>query len=608
MLSVSTMLFVIILLGAVLLFYNYLIITDFDTDSFTARLGVLTEYLRTVGDNVVPNIIGYVSHVNDNNYIVSYFYTDSLKLHETVAKNEFEEQFDFASQSFVRKRSDDTTASVSFVGNDIRKFVAHADDGDVVMDCGNGLFDGTSCAPEPICNAPNRKLPLTEDNLNELVFNRMAAKPKPLLHTEEHHPTAYIQCDGNSVPHIEECVSGETFVHDRCVYDPPLTTNGQGLVTFVDFSRPSYKISRIKIETRHYGNEPVNYGDEVAHDDESTLEIEDFTKKELEFDLMEPDIVITKMTKKLFYPMENASKFNKRAPPPSSMMIPVNAKFPYDHTPCLNADVGHTFVSSRIAKTQYFECLTGNNLFLHSCNSVLYDGSKHSCDVEKDCLQFENGTGEILNSIQTDNLLFDTGKSSCVDFKVQEIVECDTGDFVADKKFDHPLEVVFGVSLPREIFTDRCVEYDNRSVTVLRDAFDVTVTYHPEFSNSMIGRISKIESRAMLEKESLMSKFVTYSRDLGEICNESCFNLDCKTPDGLTVDILDNTKYNVCEEGKLVEEVTLEPDEYIENGQVKRLENYNGECRFEHSVDYFDIPYREVSGFSCAFTVPKLIL
>ena len=158
-----------------LLFYNYLIITDFDTDSFTARLGVLTEYLRTVGDNVVPNIIGYVSHVNDNNYIVSYFYTDSLKLHETVAKNEFEEQFDFASQSFVRKRSDDTTASVSFVGNDIRKFVAHADDGDVVMDCGNGLFDGTSCAPEPICNAPNRKLPLTEDNLNELVFNRMAA-------------------------------------------------------------------------------------------------------------------------------------------------------------------------------------------------------------------------------------------------------------------------------------------------------------------------------------------------------------------------------------------------------------------------------------------------
>lgn len=566
---------------------------------FTARLNVLREYLKTVGDrNTVPDVLGYVSHVDGHLFAVTYFYTDTLK---DAAREVYDERriiYNFAAQSFGWTPNDPTFSSISLMFDYERGFVAHADDGTVEIECGAAtVFDGYQCAPKPVCELPDVALPLTEDRLNRLVFDRLSARQKPEVGDDAFHPTAYVKCDSERVPHIEECLNGESFNGANCVYEPTVTTNGQGLVTSMDTARINTYTRRAfrKLRYEDYPDVEVNIDDSRPND---------ATELAVPF-----DVTARWARHGLWNLVDNAEKFANRTRPEIHLMVPVNHTHPFDVSPCLEHGQGHTFVSKIIAPNQFFECLSGDNMFLHSCGSVMFENGRHVCDFERECEQFERGTGTMLNSIRNDNITFDTGKSECKDYKIVEVVECDTGDFVADKKFEHPLGVSFRVGLPRQVFDaddDSCVEYDVNKVNIDNDYFAVMLRDSGP-SRSMVGRVSKILTQRLLNDSDRVSAFVTYSRDLGEVCLDpkNCVALDCDDiKSGIVADVLDNTRYNVCEEGVLIGEKFLARDEYVEEGQVNRLEGYDGQCRFEDGVDYFDIPYRTVDGYSCFFTVP----
>ncbi|AKN80709.1 VP91 [Diatraea saccharalis granulovirus] len=543
----SSVLLAIVLLIIVFVIYNNFIINDFDNEVFTIRLNTLREYLRGVGgNNTVPPTLGYVSHVDNNHYRLTFFDTINLKTVKEDTYNEEERVFDFGNQSLVEVNNNPQAASVSFVAEDERMFIAHTDDGAVLMDCQDGVFDGVQCLTTPVCDRPDINLPLTEDRLNQLVFNRLASRARPQLdNNSTYHPTIYVHCDKEQTPQLEECLNGEVFQGTRCVYDPVVTTNGGGLVSF------KYKTNIIK---------------------------------------------------------KTKFKVNVHKP---HLMFPVNYSYPFDAAPCLDHEPGYTFTSNRLATTQFFECLDNNNLFLHTCNNVLFQSGRHYCDEERDCAQFEDGTGVLINTIHNDNITFDTGKSVCEKYRIKEVVECDTGDFIADKKFSHPLNVTFDLRLPRQVFyEDTCTEYGYDRVVITNDSFTVKVDNFPELSTHMVGRVSKIINEQDYLKENSVSEFVTYSRDVNEICMDPKLftSLDCNKETGIVVDLFENTKYNVCKDGVLIEAgVVLNDDEYVEKNEVKKLIGYKGQCRYKDNDRYFDNINRVVDGYTCFFTIPSVL-
>ncbi|AAQ21687.1 vp91 capsid [Cryptophlebia leucotreta granulovirus] len=618
MLSASTMLIVVILLCLVFLFYNKFIVDDFDNESFAARLNVLKEYLRSA--DTVPNILAYVSHVDETNYLVTYFDTKNMQTIGREIYDETKEIFNFATQSFslVLNNNNRNISSIQYVSNDKSKFIAHTDDGEVVMDCEPGVFDGTKCASLPLCDQPNINLPLTEDRLNLLLFNQSSAQTKHITDNTISHPTAYVHCDSDAKPHINECLNGERFEYTKCVYDPPLLTNGQGVVIDGDINRINTNTINTNTANIQYKNKYTKYTLKQFGEPElipKNLKENNFANK------LGPVILMNKTkiaNKKFAYQHVDTSILTPtniidNLPPTKSesiLMVPVNYVYPFDASPCLQNDVGYKFVTNRIASNQFFECLNNNNLFLHSCiNNLTFNNGEYECDKEFDCEQFDDGSGIIFNNITNDNISFNTGISVCEGGKIINVTECDTGDFVADKKFSHPLSVNFEVQLPRQIFnteTNNCEAYSVRNVNVLNDTFLVSVKDHDYLSNSMVGRVSKIRDENDFVNSDMVSDFVTYSRDVGEIgLNSKTFTAeDCKN--NVTVDFLDNSRYNVCNDGDFVEQVILTNEEYIDfNGQLNKLNGYKGECRYKNDTPYFDLYKRFVNNYTCLFTVPS---
>ncbi|UYE99146.1 MAG: vp91 [Betabaculovirus sp.] len=574
MLSISSIVIVLILFVAVYTIYTKLVVDTFDDNLFSIHLNVLKEYLRTVGDNVgVPSTIGYVTHVYNNDYVVTYFDTTTLKSVGSEVHDATREEFSFASQTFFNVNLNENAASVSFVANDNRKFLAHLDDGTHIMSCENDqMFDGNQCVQKPICDRPNVNLPLTSDRLNRILFNSYASQQKPVDDDfSKHHPTAYVKCDSNSTPQIEECLNGEQFNGTHCVYDPVIQTNGKGVVGYVNFDKIT-KFAHTK--TFDYNNKNTNkFGDEY-----------ELNRKKVESNKIVKKLNFIK-SGRIFTKHVNVNADNNT----THYMVPVNHTHPFDVGPCLNHDIGYTFASVRVASSQYFECLENNNLFLHTCQeNVVVRNGRYECDMEKDCMEFENGTGVIINTIHNNNITFDTGKSVCENYRIIQVVECDTGDFVSDKTFSHPLHVTFNVALPSHVFdteTDSCVDYSLDKVHVTNDTFTVDVATYTSLKHNMIGRVSKINNIKQFFDSDKVSDFITYSRDVNEIAFDptNFTALDCVGDgDTILVDLLDNTRYNVCSNGVFVEEITLKNDEFVDNNnQMQKLNGYKGQCRYD---------------------------
>nr|ALN42023.1 vp91 [Cnaphalocrocis medinalis granulovirus] len=598
--SFTSLLVVIVLIFAVILFYYKFIIDDFNNDSYSVRLNVLKEYLRTIGDdNTVPAQLGYVSDINDTNhtYTVTYFDTTTLKLVSTHEYDESNHVFNFETQSVNRVwNNNPQAASVSRVSNDEHVFLAHADDGDLLMSCKNGKFVGDQCVPAPVCDQPNVKLPLTEHRLNMLVFNRLAAQSLSSSSSssinEPHHPTAYVQCDHNSEPSIVECLNGESFVNTQCVYQPSVVTNGGGVVMMPakelllntkSVSSPSLLLPHNKILAKN--------------------------KKFVYYSIPNDNNNNKTRTSVVTSPIINLSENTINISENIETIMPVNYEYAFDATPCIDKEVGHTFRTTNMGVNQYLECISNNNLFLHSCKeNIKFDDEtqQYRCDHNNDCDQFEDGTGVILNSIHNDNVMFHSGKTKCVNYRVVDVTECDTSNFVTKDFIYHPLmKITPHVGLPRQIYdadSDQCVDYDLDKLTINNNNFAIEFDTHSELITSVVGQITKIPSS--LEPINV-ADCVVYARDLHETCVNPHNGAPIDCIGVVTHDILNNETYNLCDEsGAFVEQVRLKPNEFVRKGELVQLSGYTGECRYMPGTNYLKLAERTVSNYRCLFTIP----
>ncbi|AEB00374.1 capsid vp91 [Clostera anachoreta granulovirus] len=624
MISVTSVLFMIFLVTMVLLFYNRFIVDDFNNVSFTTRLNVLKNYMRMVGDDMrVPHSLGYVSKVNGDTYTVTYFDTETMNDVDTQHHDRTVEEFNFVRQSYTPVNVGQlNSSSVSFVAYDPQKFVAHADDGDVIMHCEHGVFDGTQCVPMPVCERADINIPLTETVLNRLLFDRHSAQTKPQSNATKHHPTVYVHCDSDRFPHIEECPNGDTFNGHRCVSNPPIGTNGAGVVTSVKLDKvggnPYVVYSskmfgrRRRVTSKNKGITHVVQTDELqsmitdtAHDTRLSMIKTVACSRKI---LYSKNKAVNEML--VLQPLNLIDNHNELQIKRSTPMVPVNCTYPFDASPCLDNKLGHTFTYETLAPNQFLECLDNNNLLLHTCGSVSFKDGVHVCDVDSDCVDLKNGSGVVVNTIHGDNISFDTGRLTCLNHNIVNVLECDTTDFVSDKMFVHPFDVTFNITLPTQVYdayTQTCVDYNVDNVSINNDAFKVTVKDMPELSGSMVGRVSKIISQKALLDENMVSRFVTYSRDVGEVVLDpkTCTVTECgESNSGIIVDVLENGRYNLCRDGVLLNEVILKEDEYVDKGEIKRIEGYSGQCRYKDGDDYFDVPIRIIDGYKCEFTVP----
>lgn len=256
-------------------FYYKFIIYEFDDEVFDTRLMVLKEYLLNSRDGTpYPTELGYVSHVDNHQYRVTYFSTANLTELRYTTRDDREETFSFLEQSFSPVNTQNTliplllnngtestniASSVSFHPSDKTKYIAHLDDGDAEMDCKTGVFDGHQCVAFPVCDEPDTVLPMTENRLNRLVFNNNTSKAYDSVNEDvaPAHATLYVRCDENAVPHVEQCDDGEKFDGTSCVYDPILETQ-EGLVTNVQRGVSGNLLLRYdsnEVKFAEYGNE-----------------------------------------------------------------------------------------------------------------------------------------------------------------------------------------------------------------------------------------------------------------------------------------------------------------------------------------------------------------
>ncbi|AAS82646.1 ORF91 [Agrotis segetum granulovirus] len=649
MLSLSTLVVAIFLVIIVILFYNVFIEKDFNQSAFNAKVNALTEFLKN-NHEPLPRKLMFISHVFSPYYYITEFDVESFKTLSVKAHDERVEHFSFLDQIFREPNNDDSDSlserggapiytkfqnrikesSISFHPESVTKFIAHADDGDSIVECHNGEFNGAECIPYPICKQSNVDIPLTEDTLNRLVFNKLLARQRNITNVMKTHPSLYVRCDANLTPHMQECDIGETFLDNRCVTEPFLFTD-EGVVLNAKLNKfkvPNIKIVSAKLHKRYHNDIQEERKESAVRIVE--LDADDPPKNFVKTSFESPVGITSKNTNnyslRVNLGFQKTVGFNKDSldrsiieglkNKNSNLVFPINDNSLHDNTPCTEYGTGHTYIDLTIGTDQFIECLDNHNIFIHSCLTRGFMDGKYFCDKEEICTDFEFGAGEIINSLSNDHISFDTGKTVCSNYQITQIVECDTENVVPSKQFDHPFNVSLELNLPKEVYNgELCVPFDVDLVHIKNDNFKVNVEnkLNINFSKSMIGRVSKITTLEMLSAAKL-SALVTYSRNLGEICLDpyTCAGLECDGEGAVVVDIFDNTQYNVCDEnGEAVQhKVQMKENEYMDfvKGKIVENSNYHGECRLQEGDDYFEKMFREVQDVSCFYTMPMFEL
>ncbi|AJK91762.1 vp91/p95 [Spodoptera frugiperda granulovirus] len=301
---------------------------------------------------------------------------------------------------------------------------------------------------------------------------------------------------------------------------------------------------------------------------------------------------------------------NIPAPP---FVTPVNDNSTHSSQPCTKYGAGYTFIDDTLSDNQYLECLDDSNLFLHTCTARLRDGSRYYCEREDVCAAFENGNGEIVHGERNDNVSFDTGRTVCRDYNVFEVVECDTGNFVTDIKFKHPLNVELHVNLPREVYdndADDCLPFRTDLVNIHRDTFRIKIEnpYDIDFGTMAVGRVTKMDNLSLKNDNNDLHSILTYARDMDEVALDPVtgVSVDC-TDDAITVDLFSGKLYTLCNDDKvLIEAGEMLPDQYydVKERQLARSPNYRGQCRIPEHERYVDLAHRTVAGIDCFYASP----
>ncbi|ACH69472.1 P91 [Pseudalatia unipuncta granulovirus] len=294
------------------------------------------------------------------------------------------------------------------------------------------------------------------------------------------------------------------------------------------------------------------------------------------------------------------------------LVTPVNDNSTHSCQPCNIHGAGHTFIDDTLSENQYLECLDDTNLFLHTCDKRLQKGGRYYCEREDVCAVFEKGNGEIVHGERNDNVSFDTGRTVCRDYNVFEVVECDTGNFVPNLRFNHPLAVQLHVNLPNEVYSndhDECVPFDTKLVDINRDTFRITLRnpYDINFSSMAVGRVSKMDGLVTGGDSNDLHTILTYARDLDELAINPINGVSVECTDAaITVDLFSGSLYTLCDNNLVVEAGEMAMDQYydVEEKVLAKSAKYNGQCRLADNVPYVNLVYRTIDNIDCFYSSP----
>lgn len=462
---------------------------------------MLTEFIRrTNADEPTPDVLGSVTDVSENTYIVSWFKTVDLSTyHESVHDDQIE-TFDFLNQQFVPTHVDIQHRVQPNSEND-NEFILTGDRGDIVMKCPQNFkynHQQLKCSPIPPCEEklPGR-YPIDERLLDILVLNHHVDKNYSNGNRKT-HPTLYLRCLADGSHAVEECPDNYTFD----------STTRECRVNELCQNRPDgYVLAYFP------GNLLVNQFMQCLNGQHVTA---------------------------------TCSQANQ--------IFDRNLMECIDAHPCALNGTGHTYITADIGSTQFYKCLSNSESVLITCINRIRDANnQYQCSGDSRCAGFSNGTGQQIHQYIDDNVEYTTGQLVCDEFEIISEINCDQSNVFEDKLFLDKFKI--DLAFPREVFngTD-CVDANVSNVKFLKEFLAIKNEpnhYNIDMQTSMIAMIDMIGELLPLGKpdeDSIFARWLLYARQMNAIGINpfSGEPIDCFGNN--LYDVFDASRANLCDD------------------------------------------------------------
>ncbi|UZE89744.1 VP91/PIF-8 [Parapoynx stagnalis nucleopolyhedrovirus] len=494
---------IVLLIFAIVLIVTFTIVYmsiffEFDETTFAKRLRVLTEFVRrTNSDEPTPNVLGYVSEVSQNTYIVSWFNTDNLLTYHESVHDDRIETFDFLMQTFIPAH-DDIQYRVKPNANNSNEFLLTGDQGDVTMKCPQNFkfdYDQLKCTSIPPCEGKSPGYyPLNEQLVDVLIFNHHL--DKEYSDDGKTHPTLYLRCLANGSHVIEECPDNYTF----------------------DASSSSCKVNEL------CENRPDGYILEYF-----------------------PEQLLVNQFVQCINSQHVVSECSR-----SGQIFDRNLMTCVDAHPCAFNGAGYTYITADIGDSQFFKCLNNSESQLITCiNRIRNSDNQYECSGDSRCAEFANGTGQHVYQRVDDNVEYNTGQLVCDQFEVISEINCDQTNILEDKLYMNKFKL--NLQFPKEIFNGtNCVEATSTNVKFLKDFFainNIPNHYNIDIQTSMIGMstmISELFPFNKADENSIFAQWLIYARQLDAIGINPFTGEPIECFGDRLYDVFDASRANIC--------------------------------------------------------------
>ncbi|AVA31154.1 vp91/p95 [Oxyplax ochracea nucleopolyhedrovirus] len=509
--SVGLLLLAIFLIITFTLIYLS-IFSKFDETTFTKRLQVLTEYIkRTNADQPVPDVIGYVSDIFQNNFVVTWINTVDLSTFDQSLHDDKIETFNFLNQKFQQVLH--VNSRVRANEKNENEFIITGDNGDINMQCPQHFkfdYSKLKCIPIAPCdNKSTGRYPMDERMLDVLVLGRNFDKDYS-TNANLHHPTLYLRCLANGEHVVEECPDNYTFdaFSGTCKVNEMCENRPDGFILSY-FPETLTANQFIQCSGGHH-------------------------------------VVSSCQTDEIF---------------DRNLMVCVQTH------PCALNGIGHTYITDEISNSQYFKCLNRSEAQLITCiNRTRNAEGQYECSGDSECIDLPNGTGRHVYQHVDDNFKYNSGQLICDNFEVLSKVECDQSNVFENKLYLEKFKL--NVQFPAEIFDEtRCVPATFENVEFLK--FTVALEnipnhYNVDMQTSIIGSSQMINDLlSSSDKNTAFVQNLIYARQKNAL-GLNPFNGDPINCFGEKLyDALDATRMNICDETNVKETLHFGNGNYL---------------------------------------------
>ncbi|USC25931.1 p95 [Palpita vitrealis nucleopolyhedrovirus] len=476
---------------------------EFDETTFSKRLQVLTEYVKRVNANEpTPDVIGYVSDIMQNMYIVTWFNTTDLSTYHESVHNDEIETFDFLTQKFQFVDNKVVHQRVRANDENPNEFILTGDNGDVTMNCPayfNFDYAQLKCIPALPCdNKPAGLYPMDERMLDTLMLNQHSNKDYS-ANADLYHDTFYLRCFADGSHAVQECPDNYTF-------DAEI---GQCKVNELCTNRPDgYVLSYF------------------------------------------PDNLFVNQF------MQCANEQHEIGQCPQNQIFDRNLMSCVNAHPCTFNGAGHTYITSDIGDTQYFKCVNNLESQLITCiNRIINANNQYECLGDSRCVDLPDGTGQRVFQHVDENISYNSGQLTCDNFEIVSDIKCDQTNVFENTLFMNKFKI--NLQFPTKVLDgNSCVTANENNVNFLRSTFSIENIpnhYNIDMQTSMLGMTEMIKRLIDTDmSDDVFAQYLLYARDKNAIGLNPFTGNSIECFGNNLYDVFDASRANVCENASVL--------------------------------------------------------